>query len=209
VIKEKKAMKNTMLFRPAKRQNSLAKFHLLAVAGVAAILSLTTVAPKANAQVLPNRTLVNTWFAANNVPVNANCAPAGCVSPNVPLFPVLPIVCPGAVGATCTFYIHLETNDTLTISDKGRFQFLVGGVAPNPGPTAGVGYFVWDNHDPNSAIAVPFSHSYAVTAVVTNNAPNQAWPVTVSVSCVDNGGTPAGCTAVTQLSNLEVGVYMP
>jgi hypothetical protein len=152
---------------------------------------------------------VNTWFAANNVPINANCIPAGCVSPNVPLFPVLPIVCPGAVGATCTFYIHLETNDTLTIDDKGRFQFLVGGVPPNPGPTAGLGFFVWDNHDPNSAIAVPFSHSYAVVAVVTNNAPNQAWPVAVSLSCVDNAGSPPGCTAVTQLSNLEVGVYLP
>ena len=202
-------MKNTMLFRSARRQYGLAKFHLLAVAAAAAVLSLTTVAPKANAQVLPNRTLVNTWFAANNVPVTANCVPAACVSPNVPLFPVLPIVCPGAVGATCTFYIHLETNDTLTIDDKGRFQFLVGGVAPIPGPTTGAGFFVWDNHDPNSATAVPFSHSYAVAAFVTNNAPNQAWPVAVSVSCVDNPPSPPGCTAVTQLSNLEVGVYVP
>jgi hypothetical protein len=120
---------------------------------------------------------------------------------------VVPIVCPVAVGATCTFYIHLETNDALTINDQGRFLFLVGGVPPNPGPTAG-GFFIWDNFDPNSAIAFPFSHSYAVTASVKNVAVNQAWPVAVSLSCADNAA-PAGCATATFLSNLEIRVYLP
>jgi hypothetical protein len=203
-------MKNTMLLHSGTSQRGLAKFRLLAVAAAAAILSLTVV-PKANAGpiVLPNRTLVNTWFETNNVRVTATCPTAGCMSPNVPLFPALPIVCPVAAGGTCTFYIHLETNDLLTISDEGMFQFLVGAVPPNPGPTLPGGYFVWDNRDPNSSIAFPFSHSYAVTAIVTNTTANEAWPVAVSLSCIDNAGTPAGCKTATLLSNLEVGVYLP
>ena len=187
----------------------LTRFRLLAVAAATVILSLTAT-PKANAApvILANRALVNTWFETNNVAVNANCAVAGCVSPNVPLFPILPIVCPAAVGGTCTFYIHLETDDSLTINDQGRFQFLVGGVPPNPGPTFGGGIFIWDNLDPNSGVAFPFSHSYAVTATVKNTVVNQVWPVAVNLSCADNGA-PAGCAAMTFLSNLEVGVYLP
>jgi hypothetical protein len=202
-------MKNTMLLDSANGQFGLTKFRLLAVVALAATLSLA-VAPKANAApvVLPNRTLVNTWFETNNAAVNANCPVAGCVSANVLLFPVLPIVCPVAVGATCTFYIHLETSDSLTINDQGRFQFLVGGVPPNPGPTFGGGIFIWDNLDPNSGVAFPFSHSYAVTATVRNVAVNQVWPVAVSLSCADVA-PPAGCATTTFLSNLEVGVYLP
>jgi len=203
-------MKNTMLLHSGTSQWGLAKFRLLAVAAVAAILSLTVV-PKANAGpvVLPNRALVNTWFETNNVPVTATCPAAGCTSPNVPLFPALQIVCPQPAGGTCTFYIHLETDDFLTISDQGRFQFLVGGAPPNPGPTFPGGFVIWDNRDPNSAIAFPFSHSYAVTASVTNAALNQVWPVAVKLSCIDNAGTPPGCKTATMLSNLEVGVYLP
>ena len=171
------------------------------------------IAPRANAGpvFLPNRKISNTYFATNNAGVNAACAAAGCISAPVPLFApaVLPIVCPGAVGVTCTFYIHLETDDGLTISDQGIFQFLVGGVPPNPGPTFAGGFFIWDNNDPNSALAVPHSYSYAVTATVTNTAVNQAWPVAVNLICADNPGTPAGCTATTFLANLEVNVYKP
>lgn len=203
-------MKNTMLLHSGTSQTGLAKFRLLAVAAVAAILYLTVV-PKANAGpvILPKRKLVYTWFETNNLLVNAACTTAGCTSPNTPLFPALNIVCPAAAGSTCTFYIHLETNDSLTVSDQGRFQFLVGGAPPNPGPTSPGGFFTWDNLDPNSATAFPFSHSYAVTATVTNTVVNQAWPVAVNLSCVDNAGTPAGCLAATMLSNLEVGVYLP
>jgi hypothetical protein len=169
------------------------------------------IAPRAKAApaFLANRKLMNNYFATN-VGVNAACAPAGCLSAPIPLFvpPALPIVCPGGVGATCTFYIHLETDDGLTIGDQGIFQFLVAGV-PVPGPTFAGGMFLWDNNDPNSALAVPFSHSYAVTAAVTNTAVNQAWPVTVSLMCADNAGTPAGCSATTFLANLEVHVYRP
>jgi hypothetical protein len=171
------------------------------------------VAPRAMAApaFLPNRKLMTSYFATNNVGVAAACAPAGCVSAPVPLFApaLLPIVCPGAAGSTCTFYIHLETDDGLSIGDQGIFQFLVGGIPPAPGPTFPGGLFIWDNNDPNSALAVPFSHAYAVTAAVKNTAANQAWPVAVSLMCADNAGTPAGCNATTFLANLEVQVYKP
>jgi hypothetical protein len=179
---------------------------------LAATVMLSIVLP-ANAApaFLKNRTLVNTYFATNTG-VKAACGPALCTAAPVPLFAPapLPIECPGKVGATCTFYIHLETDDSVTKQDRGFFQFLVGGVPPVPGPLLGGGFFIWDNADPNSAVAMPFSHSYAVTAFVTNNALNQVWPVLVSLSCLDTGlAPPVGCTATNFLANLEVQVYTP
>ena len=87
-------------------------------------------------------------------------------------------------------------------------QFLVDAAPPVPGPSDPGGFFSWDNNDPDSAMAQPFAHSYAVTAVVTNSVPNQVHPITVSVSCVDSNGSGA-CRVNTGLSNLEVNIYTP
>lgn len=157
--------------------------------------------------ILPNRTLVNSYFETNNVPVRATCAAATCVSLPVPLFAPLPVTCPGVIGATCTFYVHLETDDTLTTGDEGEYQFL---PVPLPGPTLPGGFVIWDA-DTQAFGAAPdqaFTHSYAVVAEVTNTVANQVYPILVNLRCTDINA-PAGCTAVTGLSNLEVNVYKP
>jgi hypothetical protein len=187
----------------------LAKFRLLAVAALAVTFALSSV-PQANAAV--SHILKATAFETA-VNVNANCNVLNCVSPAVPMFAPLNYKCAGAIGVTCTFYIHLETDDALSNGDMGIFQFLVGGVPPLPGPTfpgpvLPGGDFIWDNADPASAIAVPHSHSYAVTATVTNTIANEVWPIVVNLACQSNAD-PAGCTATTFLANLEVGAYTP
>jgi hypothetical protein len=82
----------------------------------------------------------------------------------------------------------------------------VNGVAPVPGPTNAGGFFTWKNGVNDSEIG---SHSYAVTAAVTNTVVNQVWPIVVNISCVDKVGTVAGCAATSFLANLDVNVYTP
>jgi hypothetical protein len=203
-------MTRTMLPNGAKRRSSLAKLHLLALATLAAILSVASV-PKASAQAvtLLNRTITNTDFQTQNTAVSAGCSVANCTAVPQPIFPVLRAVCPALAGKTCTYYIHLESQDHfLSPLDAGLFQFLVDGAPPNPGPTFGPGFFTWNNNDPTSPTAVPQSHSYAVTARVKNKVDNQPHAIRVSVSCIDTNASGA-CTAATLLSNLEVNIYTP
>ncbi len=201
-------MTNMMLHSPARSKFSLSKLNLFAFATLVTILSFAGV-PEASAQVtLLNRAHVNTDLQTQPNPITATCAFAGCTAAPVPIFPVLNAVCPGAINVTCTFYIHLETNDHLSIRDTGRFQFLVDAAPPNPGPTNPPSFFTWNNNDPDSAQASPFSHSYAVTARVVNAVANQVHPITVSLTCTDANGS-GDCTAMTVLANLEVNVYKP
>ena len=184
------------------------RLNRLAFAALAALLSFTAVS-KAGAQVtLLNRTLTNTDFQTQNVAIGASCGVVNCTAVPQPIFPTLNMVCPVAKGKTCTYYIHLESQDHfLSPLDAGLFQFLVDGVPPNPGPTFG-GFFTWDNNDPTSPMAVPQSHSYAVVAKIKNKRANQPHAIQVSVSCTDTDGS-GSCTAETLLSNLEVNVYTP
>jgi len=201
-------MTNTTQLTGARSKSGLAKLKLTALVTLAAVLFFAAV-PSAHAGpvILLNRRLVTTDFETNNMPVTATCGGGGCMA-TVPLLPVLPVMCPAAVGGTCTFYIHLETNDALTTPDMGRFQFLVGGAPPFPGPTDAAGFFIWDNNDPVSGIAAPVSHSYAVTASVKNVVAGQVWPIMINLGCVDMGGA-VGCTTTTFFSNLQVTVHLP
>jgi hypothetical protein len=181
--------------------------HLIALA-LAAFVTVA-ILPQANAQVtLLNRRLRNTDFQTQPNAITTGCSVMNCLAPPAMIFPVLPAVCPGPINQTCTFYIHLESQAALSQNDRGLFQFLVDAAPPVPGPTDPGGFFSWDNADPDSALAQPFAHSYAVTAVVTNAVANQVHPITVSVSCVDSNGN-AVCRVNTGLSNLEVNTYTP
>ena len=188
---------------------SLAKFNLFAVATLAVTLLFTV--PRASSQVtLPNRALANTDFQTQPNPISAACNTVNCFAPPQRIFPRLNAVCPGALNATCTFYIHLESQDlNLSTRDTGLFQFLVDGAIPIPGPTDPLGFFQWENNDATSATAVPASHSYAVVAVVANSkTANQVHPIEVRVSCFDFNGN-GGCNVTSGLSSLEVNVYRP
>lgn len=200
-------MNTTMLLNRATTACGMAKLKLLTLAALVTVLSLAVI-PEAHAQTLLNRRIRNTDFQIQPNPVTATCAVMNCTAMPVPIFPTLNAICPGAIDATCTFYIHLETNDHLSIRDTGRFQFLVDAAPPNPGPTDPPSFFTWNNNDPDSGVAEPFSHSYAVTARVVNSVANQVHPIAVNVTCTDANASGA-CTAITFLANLEVNIYTP
>ena len=199
-------MKST--FHRARNESKLAKLNLVALAVLAVTLFFSSV-PRAGAQAtLLNRRLAGTDFQTQPNPITASCNTMNCTAPPRRIFPLLNAVCPAGINGTCTFYIHLESQDlTLSQGDTGLFRFFVDGAPPNPGPTDPLGFFAWDNNDPFSATAEPASHSYAVVAIVTNAVPNQVHPIDVRVSCIDiNAG---GCTVATGLSSLEVNIYTP
>ena len=80
-----------------------------------------------------NVTLVSTTFRTNVGPVTVACSSSLCENLGVFVTPsVLNVICPQPAGATCTFYVHLETQASVTANDTGVFQFLVDGVAPSP-----------------------------------------------------------------------------
>jgi hypothetical protein len=191
-------------------QSRFSKLSLLAIAALAAVIAFAAV-PQANAQAvtLLNRNLRNTDFQTQNLNIATGCGAVNCTAPPQQIFPALNVVCPVLKGKTCTFYIHLESQDTfLSPLDAGLFQFLVDAAPPVPGPTFGAGFFAFNNADPTSAVAGPQSHSYAVTARVKNAVDNQPHLIQVSVSCTDTDGSGA-CNVTTWLSNLEVNVYTP
>lgn len=186
------------------------QLHLLILATLAIMISAAAV-PQASAQAvtLMNRNLRNTDFQTQNLVIGTGCAALNCTAPPQPIFPVLNAICPVLKGKTCTFYIHLESQDQfLSPLDAGLFQFLVDAAPPVPGPTFGPGFFAWDNNDPTSGASAPQSHSYAVTARVKNAVDNQIHPIQVSVSCTDTDASGA-CNVATWLSNLEVNIYTP
>lgn len=200
-------MTSIMFLNGAKTGFGLAKLKLITLAVLVTVLSFS-IAPEASAQTLLNRRLRNTDFQIQPSPITVTCGVSGCTAVPVPLFPVLNAVCPGPIDTTCTFYIHLETNDHLSVRDTGRFQFLVDAAPPVPGPTDPPSFFTWNSNDPDSGLAEPFSHSYAVTARVANSVVNQVHPINVNITCTDTNASGA-CTAITFLANLEVNIYNP
>jgi hypothetical protein len=189
--------------------SSLAKFNLFAVAAIAVTLLFT--APRASSQVtLQNRVLAYTDFQTQRNPVTASCSTVNCFAPPQRIVPRLNPICPGPLNATCTFYIHLESQDlNLSTRDTGLFQFMVDGAIPIPGPTDPLGFFQWNNNEATSPTVAPASHSYAVVARVVNSVTaNQAHPIDVSVSCFDFNAN-AVCSVTSGLSSLEVNVYTP
>jgi hypothetical protein len=162
-------------------------------------------APAAPANIR-NLTLVSTAFRTSAGPVTVSCTPSLCENLGVVLTPsVVRIVCPQPAGATCTYYIHLETQASVSANDSGVFQFLVDGVAPAPGPTDFRGFFAWDTADPNSTVMQ--ARSYAVVAQVTNSQANQPHSIEVEFGCVDETGD--GCSSTMGVASMSIALYKP
>jgi hypothetical protein len=151
---------------------------------------------------LTKHALVTTYLEANANRVNAVCNTSGC-SATSPVF-TPSVVCPGAVGTSCTYQIHLDGQVAATMNDIGFFQFLVDGAVPNPGPTENNG-FIQFAFNPNAENGE--ARSYGVTAMVKNTSANQAHAISVSIGCADETGD--GCVGTSQLANLQIGVYHP
>ncbi|HZQ70771.1 MAG TPA: hypothetical protein VFA68_19745 [Terriglobales bacterium] len=156
--------------------------------------------------ILKNVTLISTTFGTNVGPVTVACSPSFCENLGGFLTPsVLHVICPQPAGATCTYYVHLETQAAATANDSGIFQFSVDGVAPKPGPTDIHGFFVWDTADPNSTVMQ--ARSYAVVAHVTNAKDNQAHSIDVEFGCIDLTGD--GCSSTMGPASMSIGLFTP
>jgi hypothetical protein len=155
---------------------------------------------------IPNLTLVSTSFRTNAGPVIVSCIASLCENLGVFVTPSLVhIICPQPAGATCTYYVHLETQASVSANDSGVFQFLVDGIAPTPGPTDFRGFFEWDTADPNSTVM--HARSYAVVAQVTNLQANQPHSIEVEFGCVDLTGD--GCSSTMGLASMSIALYKP
>ena len=153
-----------------------------------------------------NVTLVSTTFRTDVGPVTMACSSGLCEILGVFVTPsVLFIACPQPAGATCTYYVHLETQASVSANDTGIFEFLVDGGAPSPGPTDVRGFFAWDTADPNSTVMQ--ARSYAIVAHVTNSKDNQSHSVEAEFGCLDLTGD--GCSATMGLANMSIALYMP
>ncbi len=153
-----------------------------------------------------NLTLVSTAFRTNAGPVAVSCIPSLCENLGVFLTPSLVhIICPQPAGATCTYYIHLETQASVSANDSGVFEFLVDGIAPTPGPTDYRGFFEWDTADPNSTVMQ--ARSYAVVAQVTNSQDNEPHGIEAQFGCVDLTGD--GCSSTMGLASMSIALYKP
>jgi len=161
---------------------------------------------RAVAREYPKRNLGVDYTRTNVGPVTVACSSSLCENLGVFVTPsVLNVICPQPAGATCTFYVHLETQASVTANDTGVFQFLVDGVAPSPGPTDVRSFFAWDTADPNSTVTQ--ARSYAVVAHVTNSKDNQSHGVEAEFGCLDLTGD--GCSATMGLANMSIALYTP
>jgi hypothetical protein len=151
---------------------------------------------------LANRTLLKTTFQTTSGEV-ASCSGNACQATAIAF--TTSVSCPVKGGKTCTLYVHVETQDSVSASDSGFFRFLIDGDPPKPGPTDSQGDFFWVSGDPNSARGV--ARSYAVVAKVTNGYENETHFVEMDLGCED--GTGDGCRAALGFSSMSIGVFTP
>jgi|SRR5271166_457051 len=118
------------------------------------------------------------------------------------LFPVAKIVCPALASKNCTFYVHVETASTASVS-VGQFRFLVDGAAPKPGPTDSSGFVTFSAGVNDETEA--FSH--AVVATVTNSVDNQAHTIEVDLACTSGGIIT--CQVGAASATLRIDVFEP
>ena len=201
-----------MTFAPANSRSTkllLAMAAILLVATTPAVSAQTSdagnpVAPPPSNAVLNGRKLISSVFETNSTGVSDSCGTSGCTAVKS-LLPTVNLPCPGAVGQTCTFSIHVESPNQISDVDQGLYRFLVDGVPPTPGPVANGGFYKFVESDPNSSDTQP--GSAAVVAVVTNNAANQVHHATVSFGCKDITGD--GCFAFAALSIARIDTFQP
>jgi hypothetical protein len=155
---------------------------------------------------LAGRTLKSLSYAVRTGTVSTSCGTSGCSSTTA-LVPAVNVACPStALPSTCTYYIHVEAQTSVSSFDNGLFQFLVDGKPASPGALFPGGYFSFQSGDPNSGNYLQ-AHSYAAVGVVSNSANNQAHTIRVQIGCADQTGD--GCSAQGGLATVEIAVSKP
>jgi hypothetical protein len=156
--------------------------------------------------------LKGTFFDTSSTGASASCSSAGCTA-YAPISSES-IVCPKLAGGTCTYQVTIQSqsiagsNDN-TKGEEGVYQFLVDGVAPNPGPVgAGCACYTWSGSSRQFSLTVRGT-SYAVTATVKNTIDNQSHSIGVNIGCNEVQGNTSGCFAGSGFANLSIATYTP
>lgn len=184
----------------------------------AALMAVVCTTTTANAQtIINNETLVNTTFVTSKTEAIAQCHKAGCKVKR-PMLTSIPVTCPAAIGATCTFQISLDTTISVEIpcsncsgvSDSvNSYQFLMDGVAPTPGPTDEHGDYIFSEYVTSAAAPVVSRHPYptSILATVTNSS-SQNHALNVNLQCHDllHG---RGCGLAAHWSTVRIDVFEP
>jgi len=184
------------------------------VAFVSAIATLNIQAQT----IISNEQLVTSTFVISTSSVTAQCLKAGC-SAQSQILSAIPVTCPAAIGATCTFHIALDSRIDVALPCGGSFcsgtsgavnsyQFLVDGVAPVPGPTDTRGYYVFSKNV-NSFSRFPARQPYPATIVATvTNTTSQDHTIDVNFQCADVLKE-SGCGLIVNSTQMRVDVFEP
>jgi len=185
---------------------------MLAAAAVTILSALTI-----NAQtIISNETLATTTFVVNTKNTVARCNKAGCAA-SAPILTAIPVTCPAAIGATCTFHISFDAKVAIELlcSNCGggsdvldAYQFLIDGQAPAPGPTDAAGHYSFD-FDTYTAAGLPTKMSIPASVVgVVTNSTSQSHTIDVKVGCADVLKI-RGCGVEALNSTMRVDVFEP
>jgi hypothetical protein len=193
--------------------------HLFETIGGLTLAALSLI-PAATAQtVISNETLVTTTFVVNEKIATAHCGSAGCRA-KTSMLTAIPVICPAAMGQTCTFHISLDAKTAIDLPPScncfgagptGFYQFLVDGVAPTIGPTDANGDYLFEVNGytqgtiPDSAARL--SYPASVLTTVTNSNSN-AHTIDVNAGCSDTLKE-GGCEVTTHWSTMRVDVFEP
>ncbi|HXM21665.1 MAG TPA: hypothetical protein VN948_10420 [Terriglobales bacterium] len=184
---------------------------------VAAAVMFTAITMNAQI-VISNETPVTTTFVVNKTDAIAKCSKAGC-SAKSPMLTSIPVTCPAAIGATCTFHISLNTKVTVHLPCGGldclgssgsvnSYQFLIDGAAPLPGPTGDHGDYIFGKYVASDTL-FPSRQSYPASVVATvTNSSSRNHVVDVNLQCVD-AQKYYGCGVVAHWSSMRVDVFEP
>jgi hypothetical protein len=185
----------------------------------AAALMFTTITMRAQT-VISNETQVTTTFVVNKTVATAKCGEPNCAA-MTPVLKSIPVICPAAIGQTCTFHIALDAKVSLTFpcgeeqctgpSPTASYQFLVDGLAPTIGPTDGQGDYLFARNVQTDSQSFPYfsrqSFAASVIATVTNTNSNNH-TIDLNIRCRDTA-LDGGCEAIAHSSTMRVDVFEP
>jgi hypothetical protein len=189
-------------------------FQIALIAFVSAIEAINVQAQT----IVSNEQLVTSTFVISTSSVTAQCLKAGC-SAQSQMLSAIPVTCPAAIGATCTFHIALDSRIDVALPCGGlvcsgtsgafnSYQFLVDGTVPSPGLTDPQGYYVFSKNV-NSFTRFPSRQPYPATIVATvTNATSQDHTIDVNIKCSDVLKE-NGCGLIVNSTQMRVDVFEP
>jgi len=202
-------LRGTMACRLATRKFEMSlTYWFTRITGLAlAVVPLFT--PAANAQiVISNEHLVSTTLVVNYKGINASCQGNYCIATPVPMFKPTHVTCPAAMGKTCTLHIALDAKTETPAFTEDRFQFLLDGKRPVPGPTDGDGFYIFATHDSQYDSSSPAERQSQPASVVgkVTNSQSKNHKIEVSVACT---AINYGCSLTVHWSTMRIDVFEP